>query len=317
MNIPFINEQMIRSNISMPKAIELMELAFSELSEKKAIIPIRTNMQMNHSNSLIMPVYSPSLDVYGVKIVSINPNNTLQNQPLIHAVFQLMEATTGKPLALFDAEYITALRTGAASGLASKLLSDPKSEILAIFGAGKQSLFQIEAVCNVRNISKVLVYTRTASRPIPFINDGRNIFSGSIICTENQSLLSDADIICTATTSKTPVIFETNLKPHVHINGIGSYQADMSEIPNQLVANSSIIVDQKEACLKEAGDIIQAINNGFISESDIYAELGKLINSNKIVKLQKKMTFFKSVGNAIQDLYIAEYIWKKRKVLND
>lgn len=313
MNIQFITEKAIQQNISMLQAIDLMKTAFKALSSGKAIVPIRTNMPMKDANSLIMPVYLENEMVYGVKIVSINHKNASKGLPLIHAVFQLFNTENGFPLAVFDAEYLTALRTGAASGLATKLLSNPKANTLAIFGAGTQSIYQIEAICCVRPITQIYVFSRNEVSGNTFVKYLSEKYTINISWESDHTILSQCDIICTATSSKTPVFSNLNLKPSVHINGIGSYQADMAEIPPEVVKNSRIIVDQKEACLNEAGDIIQPLQNGLITEPDIHSELGELVNSNKINLLQKEMTFFKSVGNAVQDLVVANDVWNKVK----
>ena len=310
-NLPFISDEQVKKLLPMNEAIELMKNAFVQITNKAVTIPQRINLDMSEVNadSLIMPVYSSDKKKYGVKIVSLNSDNPSNNLPFIHAIMILLDAENGKPLALLDAENLTAIRTGAASGLATKLLSNPDASVSAIFGAGIQARYQLRAICKVRNTKKVLLFDNDQSKAESFKNEMKDELGLNIEICAYQDKLKDAHIICTATTSSFPVFDDNSISDGTHINAIGSYQLDKREIPSATAARSKIFVDSRAACLKEAGDLIIPKNEGIELE---VTEMGEFLQNNKSGRSSKEeITFFKSVGNAAQDLICAIHIFEK------
>lgn len=306
----------IASVISMREAIDLMREGFITLSSGRASVPIRMNVPTGeHGDRLLfMPAYSADHSQVGLKIVNVSPQNPERGLPFIHAIVILSDARTGIPLALMDGEYITSLRTGAGAGLATEVLARPESSTLAIFGAGVQAHSQVEAVCTVRPIKKIIVFGRSPQRIERFVNETEKRYSIPAAKADGPEELTKADIVCTATTSLSPVFSSEHLSPGTHINGIGSYRPDMTEIPADAVTKAKVIADQREACLREAGDLIVPIQRGDFDESHIHGELGEiLIGSKKGRTSDSEITFFKSVGNAIQDLMVASFLEKKAK----
>ena len=288
-----------------------MREGFISLASGHAHAPVRMNMptQENGQRALFMPVFSQDLDQIGLKVVTVNPNNPLHGLPLIHAFITVNDASTGVPLALMDGELITSLRTGAGSGLATKILSRPESSVLAIFGAGVQAYTQVEAVCAVRPIRHVIVFGRSPERTDHFITTLRDRYSMDVVRAKAPNDLYEADIVCTATTSLTPVFSAKHLALGTHINGIGSYRPDMREIPSEVIKTAKVVVDQRVACLQEAGDLTIPIENGLFDESHIHAELGEILLQHRLGRTSNsEITFFKSVGNAIQDLVMASFL---------
>jgi ornithine cyclodeaminase/alanine dehydrogenase-like protein (mu-crystallin family) len=223
----------------------------------------------------------------------------------------LFDAENGKPLAILDAENLTAIRTGAASGLATKLLSNTNSSVAAIFGAGIQARYQLRAICEVRNIKKVLLFDNDLARAESFKDEMENELGLTIEICSDQNVLKNAQIICTATTSSLPVFDDNFISDGTLINAIGSYQPHKREIPSATVALSKIFVDSRDSCLKEAGDLIIPKNEGIDFE---VTEIGELLQKNKSERSSnEEITFFKSVGNAAQDLICAIHIFKKTK----
>ncbi len=295
----------IRTKISMSSAISLMKDAFRQLSEGKAAVPVRTVIDTDDKSgrTLFMPSYASSFRLFGLKMVSVFPGNSEKNLPAIQGQMMVMDAATGTPLATFDAEYLTALRTGAASGLATKLLSRANSKVLALIGTGAQAQTQLAGVLAVRPIEEVLVYGQQTDSVTRFCEQK---ISGVRFLPGTKEDLKKADIICTATTSSTPVFHPSDVEEGVHINGIGSFKPTMQEIPEEIIVKSRLIVDQRAAALEEAGDIIIPINKGLITASHIQAELGEIVAGLKRGRTSNnEITVFKSVGNAIQDLAIA------------
>ncbi|CAN5327177.1 ornithine cyclodeaminase [soil metagenome] len=301
----------IQKKIPMQQAISLMKEAFLQLSLRKAIVPVRTviESQDKSGRTLFMPSYSSAFGLFGLKMVSVFDNNAVSNLPVIQGKMMVMDGHYGSPLALLDAEYLTALRTGAASGLATDLLARKNVEVLAVFGTGPQAETQLQGVLAVRPIKEVIVFGKTSQKALTFCHRMKEQFDVNIVSSESFDELREADIICTATTSSQPLFELHQLKSGVHINGIGSYKPSMQEIPSDVIKKSLLIVDHRAAALSEPGDVIVPIQQGIITKDHIHAELGELISgSAKGRNSEDQITVFKSVGNAIQDLAIANYM---------
>ncbi len=316
--ILFLAENDIKSILSMKESIALMRDAFSQISQGKVTTPLRTNINIpgHDADVLFMPVHSVENDLIGLKMVTVFKNNPMAGYPLIHALIILMDGRNGKPLAVMDGEYITALRTGAAGGLASDLLARPDAKILGVIGAGVQGRTQMAAVCEVRDIKKVIIMDKDpviAGNLAEYANNDLKIDT-EVNPAENR--ISACDIICTATSSSTPVFSDSDLKDGVHINAIGAYQPDKREIPGETIKRAKLVVDQRSACLSEAGDIIIPIREQLIDEDHIHAELGEIvIGRQKGRSDDSEITVFKSVGNAAQDLVTAGEIFSKARNL--
>lgn len=309
----------VETLLPMKTAIKLMESAFSQLSSGKAQVPIRTHLHLDdiEAEALFMPVYLSEQAHTGLKMVNMNPKNPALGLPLIQALMLVTNARTGRAMGMMDAASITAIRTGAASGLATDLLAREDAKVLAVFGTGGQAYCQIEAILAVRDIQHIWVYGRDEAKGVTFTEKITEKFEVNCQWANSLTKLSEADIICTSTTSSNPLFALENLKPGVHINGIGAYRADMAEIDAKIVGQSQVYVDQRAACIKEAGDIIQAIEKGEITKNDIIGELGELV-VNKIKGRQddNSITFFKSVGNAAQDLVCGSYLLEEAQKEN-
>jgi ornithine cyclodeaminase len=306
--IRFLTEADVRKKVSMAQAIDLMREAFVQLSNHIATVPVRTVISSGNNSGrvLYMPSYSPVYQLFGLKMVSVFDENVSQGLPVIQGNMLIMDGINGNPLAVIESEYLTALRTGAASALATDLLSRTDAEVLALFGTGAQAETQLEGILAVRKISKVLVFGRNAASTISFCNRMASVFGVDMALAVSPHELKQADIVCTATTSATPVFQSTDLKAGTHINAVGSYKSTLQEIPGEVIKQSYLVVDQYEAALTEAGDIINPIRQGLIDENHIQGELGEIIAGHKKGRTSaSQITVFKSVGNAIQDLAIA------------
>ena len=294
----------------MAVAIGLMKEAFIHLSEKKVIVPIRSVIEPQQSNgtALFMPSYSPSWQLFGLKMVSVFPQNS-KELPVVQGKMLVMSAVDGRPLAMLDAATVTALRTGAASGLATDLLANPDANTLAIFGTGTQAWSQVEGVLTVRKIKKVVVRGTNREKETMFCRKVSDEFEVDCRSMNYPEDLKKVDIICTATTSNDPLFTLAMLDRGVHINGIGSFKTTMREIGSDVIKGSLLIVDQRESVLAEAGDIVIPISEGVITAEHIHAELGEIIFGKKKGRSSlQQITVFKSVGNAIQDLAIANFL---------
>ena len=305
----------LRAALPMAEAIAAMKRAFASLSDGSAQVPLRSRVVVSRHGGecLVMPALVE--DVAGtalaLKVVSVFPRNPQQyGLPTLHAAVVVLDPHTGRPTALLEGGTLTAIRTGAASGAATDLLARPDSHVAAIFGAGVQARTQLEAICTVRLIRTVWIYDRIPARIEPFVRElaGHGPIPEDLrVAASPQEAVRDADVICTATTSLTPVFDDADLKPGVHINGIGAYTPAMAEVPPATVKRALVVVDSRAAALAEAGDLIQPIQTGLISETHLHAELGELVLGRKHGRARaEQITFFKSVGVAVQDAVAAQ-----------
>ncbi len=301
----------IATLVSMPDAIGLMKTAFGELSAGRAEAPLRTGIHLEASSldALMMPATVPAANALGVKLVTVAANNPAAGLPLIHATVLIVDPETGVPLALLDGTLITALRTGAVSGAATDLLARPDARTLVVYGAGAQALTQIQAVCAVRNVQRIVVVGRSQAgldRLLGRLSARAPDLASITELTTDRAAARDADIVCTATTSDVPVFDDGDIQPGTHINGVGSYRPMMQEIPAETVVRSLIVVDQFHAAVDEAGDLVIPIDTGQLNVNRASTELGFLVNGDHPGRTAAdQLTFFKSVGNAVQDMVVA------------
>jgi alanine dehydrogenase len=318
MNIKILSRNDVQQSVTMKQAIDVVKQAFISFTRKEAILPLRTQIPVKEyeGTTLFMPAYLSKMESLGAKIVSVFPKNVKHNRPTIHALVIICDAKTGQPSAMMDGTYLTALRTGAVSGVATDLLARKEAGTAAIIGAGIQGRTQLEAICCVRKIQRVVVYDKSPRIAESFSEEMQNRgnpIPGDISAVNSpERAVSEADVICVATTSFTPVFEDTHLKSGVHINGVGSYTPQMQEIPEKTILRARVIVDSVAACLQEAGDLIIPVKNGLIKESHILGELGQVaLGLLAVRESDEDITFFKSVGLAIQDVAVAELALQK------
>jgi alanine dehydrogenase len=299
----------VRQALPMAEAVEAMKAAFAQLSLGRANVPLRTPVEVPAHNgvTLFMPAYLADDDQMAVKIVSVFNDNPARGLPLIHALVVVVDATTGRPQAAMDGTYLTALRTGAVSGAATDFLARPDARIAAIFGAGAQGRTQLEAVCAVRPIEGAWVFDSYAERARAYADEMSARLSLPVsVARSPAEALRQADVVCTATTSSTPVFADADLQPGVHINAVGAYTPQMQELPAETVARARVVIDHRAASLAEAGDLIIPIAQGIIGADHIYAELGEIVSGLKPGRASAaEVTLFKSVGVAVQDVAAA------------
>ena len=317
-----LNAQDVRTALPMKDTIQAMKSAYAALSDGRAEIPLRTSLPITPHNAttLFMPAYiqGQNEEALAIKIVSLFPENPEHGLDFIQAAVLVLDPKTGQSLALLEGSTLTAIRTGAASGAATDLLARPNSSMVAIFGAGAQGRTQLEAVCTVRQIETVLIVDTDHQRAQTFVDEmrGRSRIPDDIrIARGPKQALSTADIICTATTSIIPVYDAGDVKPGTHINGVGSFTLEMIENPPEMLENAAVFVDSREAVMAEAGEIIAAINKKLFFPAEL-TELGEVVLGNAPGrKSDKQITFFKSVGVAVQDAMAAQLALKNAEAM--
>jgi ornithine cyclodeaminase/alanine dehydrogenase-like protein (mu-crystallin family) len=307
-----LTRNQIRDLVPMPDAIELMKMAFTELSAGRTVSPLRTVISLpdREGDALFMPAYVPGMDALGLKTVSVFRRNPERGLPVIHAIVGLVDPETGQPLAIMDGTYLTSLRTGAVSGAAADLLARADSHVLVAIGAGAQGVTQIAAVCAVRPIERVIavdVSDAALERLRQSLrSDWPEIESRLETTTDSGAAVREADIICTATTSRTPVFQDDDVLPGTHISAVGAYTPEMQEVPAATVARATVVVDAVDAALAEAGDLIIPLRDGLVAREHFARELGMVASGAAPGRASaNEITLFKSVGNAVQDVVVA------------
>ncbi len=305
----FLSGHDVRHALPMAQAVEAMKGAFADLSAGRVTVPPRThiNIAQAEGDALFMPAYSPGAELMGVKIVTLFEQNREIGLPFIQALVVVLDATNGRPVGVMDGTAITAIRTGAASGAATDVLARRDAKVAAIFGAGAQGRTQLEAVCAVRDIREARIFDVSRSAAEAFADRmGRSLGIPVSVADDSAGAVAGADVICTATTATTPVFDDADISPGTHINAVGSYKPEVREVPAATVARAHVVVDQIQAALEEAGDLIMPLQAGLIEREHVATELGAVIAGHAPGRdSDSQVTLFKSVGVGVQDLAAA------------
>jgi ornithine cyclodeaminase/alanine dehydrogenase-like protein (mu-crystallin family) len=259
----------------------------------------------------------PRQNQLGVKVVTVVPENRERDLPTIQALVAVFDSGTGRPLAVMDGELLTAMRTGAASGVATDALARKNASVAAVIGAGVQGMRQLEAVCCVRTIREALVFDPDRERAEAFATEMGRRLGRAVRVLDTVSAVFAADVVCTATSSGQPVVADADLAKGVHVNAIGAYRPNTREIPGEAVARAKLFVDSREACLAEAGELVMAMAEGNLDPTVPPAEIGEILAGSRPGRTDEaELTIFKSVGNAVQDLAVAGLILEEARRLD-
>lgn len=293
----------VRVAVPMEEAVDAMRRAFGQLSSGDAQVPLRTSVEGEGGVMLVMPGRLRADEAMGAKVVSVFEGNRERGLPAVSALLLLVDPATGIPRAVLEGEALTALRTGAASGLATDLLARGDASVLTVFGAGVQARTQVEGVRAVRPIRELRIVSRTRASAEAF---AREVEGVEVRVLDDPAVaVRGAQVICTATTSSEPVFPGEAVDPGTHVNGVGSFTPSTREVDDNLVRRARVVVDSREAALAEAGDLLLPMERGVFSASDVHGELGEIVNGSLSGREDdRQVTFFKSVGSAAQDLAV-------------
>ena len=312
-----LSREDVQSVLTMKDALGAVEEAFRQFALGTVRMPVRSSISIEQNNGIMltMPAYiGGDMNALGQKVVTVYPENpTKNNLPTTLATVQLLDPKTGECLAVMDGTFLTAMRTGAASGVATKYLARANSQTVAMFGAGVQAETQLEAIAEVRRIKAAKVFDTVTQRASQYCE--RMSKKLRIDVKQGKSArdtLRGSDIVICASTSRVPVFDGEWLEPGMHINGIGSHTPDTRELDTTSVRRSRVIVDSREAALKEAGDLIIPFAEKAITPSQIWGELGEVIVGRREARTSdQEITLFKSVGLALQDVSTALAVYRK------
>jgi alanine dehydrogenase len=307
-----LNKHEVAAMLPMQKCIELMEEALVSLARGEVLLPLRPVLRIPDSQNVfaLMPSYSTSLKVIGTKFISVFPGNHGGAFDSHQGAVILVDGEHGNVLALMDAASITAIRTAAVSAVATKLLARKDASTVAILGAGVQAHSHFHAMLAARSFERVIIWSRNSERAAEL---SEQLTGAEIIVAKNaESAVRAADVVCTVTASREPVLEGDWLKPGTHVNAVGASIPTARELDTNAVKNALVFVDRRESALSESGDILLPMKEGAIGADHIVAEIGELlIGSVKGRSADGDITLFKSLGLAIEDLACAHFLHRE------
>lgn len=311
----FISKEKIASLLPMSECIEVMEKMFRSLAGGECLQPLRSIMWLPDRSGLLgmMPGYSTSIDVMGIKVISVFHGNRDLGLPSHQGVVILFDAKNGQPLMFFDALEITAIRTAAASAVATQLLSKKNSSRLAILGSGEQAKRHIEAMILVRNIAEININSRNDENASELARQTLMQYNIPVNVKKNaEDAVKYADIICTVTSSKHPVIKRDWIAAGTHINAVGSSTPAARELDSSTIADSKLFTDRYESIFNESGDFLIPKKEAVITDEHVKGEIGEVLRGIKKGREDdKEITVFKSLGIAAEDIFSAFHIYEK------
>jgi ornithine cyclodeaminase/alanine dehydrogenase-like protein (mu-crystallin family) len=316
MNVVILNEADVHRLLPMNECVQVMEHAFMALARGEVEQPLRTIFRPPKVKGVmaLMPTFrGGETPLFGLKAICVFPGNAEIGKDAHQGAVVLFDGATGELRAIANASAITAIRTAAVSGLATKVLANPEAASLAIIGAGVQARTHLEAIAGVRKLRRVLVAASRIESAERFVESMKSSMRCEMAAVAGaEEAVRQADIIVTVTTSCEPVVRRDWLAPGAHINAIGTFSPKARELDTATMASSSIFVDRRESALNEAGDYLIAAGEGAIGPDNILAELGEvLIGQHAGRTSADEITVFKSLGLAMEDLAAAEYCYQK------
>jgi alanine dehydrogenase len=315
MKVLIINQAQVRQLLPMDECIEVMEEALKTLARGDAILPLRPILWLPEKVGALgmMPSYLGDIQAMGLKVIAVFPGNHGTQYDSHQGAVLLFETKYGQLLAIMDASNITAIRTAAVSGVATRLLAREDADDVAILGSGVQARTHLAAMTNTRTIRRARVWSRNAEHAAHFAEresqrHGINVEVSPTV----QAAVEGASIICTTTSSREPVLEGAWIAPGAHINAVGSSVPFARELDTTEVVKSRLFVDRRESTLNEAGDFLIPKQEGVIGDDHILGEIGELLlGTVQGRKANDEITLFKSLGLAVEDLAAANHIYKK------
>jgi len=310
-----LSEQEVRSLIDIDELIAALAQAHIQYSTGKAVMPVRLVVPLPQIQGRItsMPGFLSEDQALGMKVVTYFQENPQRGLPAILATVMLFSAETGQMIATMDGSYITAIRTACASALATKVLANPETPVAGILGAGVQARAHILALNRVRKLEKIKLYSPSRANAVAIRKELAPLVDAAIeVAGSAEETVRNADLVVTATTAKEPILKLEWLKSGAHINAVGSHRPDLREIDGATLARAKVIVDSRDAIMAECGDVLLALKEKSITESQIHGEIGEVLAKTKTGRTRRdELTLYKSVGIAIQDVAAANLVYRR------
>ncbi|MEM6567400.1 MAG: ornithine cyclodeaminase [Planctomycetota bacterium] len=304
MRLLVLDAASLREALPMPDAIQAMKDGFGALAAGEAVAPQRAAIGMEDlgATTLLMGAHVPTMGL-ATKIVSVFPSNAAAGRPVVTGLALVLDPATGEPAALVEGAALTAWRTGAASGAATDLLAREDARIGAIIGCGTQGVTQLRAIDAARELDEVRVFARNAESVRAFCDaEAPHVRARLVPAPSATEAVRGADVVCAATTSHVPVLDGADLAEGAHVNGVGSFTLEMREVDERTIERATIYIDELEAALTEAGELVAAEAAG-ITARDEWTPIGLIARGAAPGRTSPdEITFFKSVGHAVQDV---------------
>lgn len=317
MQVLIVNQAEVAELLPMDACMEVMAEVLRATARGEVILPLRPIMWLPERRGALamMPSYLADPPAIGLKVITVFPGNEGTPYDAHQGAVLLFEPEHGSLQAIMDATEITAIRTGAVSGVATQLLAREDAGDLAILGSGVQARTHLEAMIEARPIYRVRVWSRNTMNALRFANNEAVRHGRAIeVCDTAQKAVEGADIICTTTSSREPVLEGEWIAPGAHINAAGSSTAGTREVDTATMVKSRLFVDRRESALNEAGDFIIPKQEGAIGDEHILAELGEILLGNAPGRTSpEEITLFKSLGIAVEDAASAHYIYEQAR----
>lgn len=316
MHVRWLSGKDVEKALPMDAAIAAVRDAYISAYRGDVLQPMRLRLDVEQQGGahLLMPSHQFDLERSAVKIVSVFPGNAERGLPAITGVVVLFDGETGVPLAIMDGAVFTAIRTGAASGVATDALARPDARTLAVIGAGAQAPYQALAVCSVRDIERIHLYNRTRQRAEVLARwlQTRCPDVEIQVFSSIDKAIADADVICTATAAKDPIVSGHDVRRGAHVNAVGSFRPDMRELDRDVLRIAGrVYVEQRDAAAEEAGEVADAYGAGIVGDDDL-VEIGAVLAGDVAGRrTADEITVFKSTGIPAQDLHAATRLLDK------
>ena len=321
-----MSEVLLISQADVPRllpvreCIDAMHEVFVALASQQAILPLRTVIPLPEQQGAFasMPAVLPVQGALGVKVITVFPANHGTSFDSHQGAVLLFEPEHGSLVAVLDASSITAIRTAAVTAVATRVLARADADTLALIGSGVQAVTHLEAMLAVRPITQVRVYSKTREHAEAFATrESKRLVIPIQVAETAEQAVRDAGIVCTLTSSRTPVLQGDWLAEGTHVNAIGSSTRHTRELDGRAVQRSRLYVDRRESALKEAGDYLMAREEGLIAEDHIVAELGEVLLGNAPARTHShEITLFKSLGLAIEDVGAAQLVYQRARTMS-
>ena len=302
-DVRVVDAPALASALPMPAAIDALEQGFRE--QDLGATPLRSHVETPAGSLLTMPAAGAA--GVGVKLVTLTPTNPDRGAPFLHAAYVLFDPVTQALEAVIDGASMTALRTAAVSGVATRQLARPDAHRLVVFGAGVQARSHLDAMRAVRPIDEIVIVSRSPERAEALAarcrDDGVDARTGA------PDAVSSADLVCTCTTSPSPLFEGALLPPGAHVNAVGAYTPETREVDSETVLRARVVVERRDVALAEAGDLLIPIAEGAVTAAHILADLAEVVGDDRAVRGSlEDVTLFESVGMAFEDLVVARAV---------
>ena len=310
-----LSESDLRAVLAMRDVIDAVESGFRSLALGKVKLPERLKLELPAQQAILleMPAYADlRVPALGTKIVSVFPDNPTRGLEIVQAMYLLLDGETGAALSLMDGQFITGIRTAAASAVATIFMSNPGAKLLAVFGAGIQAKFHIQAMLEVTEIKEIMIVSRNLQKARALADYAVKQYKIESRVTGAAEAATRADLICTCTTSPVPLFDGSLIKPGAHINAVGAFTPSTREIDTEAVLRARVFIDSESAAGSEAGELLIPLSEGEIDTTHVKGSLADVVSGSINGRESlSDITLFKSCGLAIEDLVTAQLAYER------